>query len=271
MASQRFQDAEARGRRLLDRLNQRIQNPSTEDAICDPIEVHYKVQVSLPESALGFLYCKTINALVDENVSLNDWQLVNIYSAAQNDAAYINPIEGSIICWSNYKERDTNAPENRLQWSEAMFEAYQMLAIRSLQSVKNIRTIWRYWIVNKDTVAIITEGGGQQVENTCYTQFRVGESAFYALLGSPNGSGVVRMLTEHAQAFGRKTIESVRVLKDVSPPTMYFVLSEAEILPVKSQVSKSHAKRLASREAKSEGKRHKRDPSRDEPPGSLRV
>jgi hypothetical protein len=156
-------------------------------------------------------------------------------------------------------ERHT-APENRLQWSQAIFEVYQMLAIRSHQSVKNIRTIWRYWIINNDTNVIATEAkrsGGRQAEHGRYTEFRVGESAFYA---SPNGGGIIRMLTEHAQAFGRKTIESVRVM-NFTPLVMYFVLSEAEILPATPRVSKSRGKRLR-RAAESKRKRLLRNPSR---------
>jgi hypothetical protein len=151
-----------------------------------------------------------------------------------------------------------------------------MLATRRRQSVKNIRTIWRHWIANEDTNAIITEarrGGGQEVEHAGYTEFGAGTSGFYALLGSPNGSGIVRMLTEHAQAFGRKTIESVRVLNPQisNPPTLYFVLSQAEILPVTPRVSKSRARRLLSRSVEVGRKRLRRNPSGDEPPGSLSV
>jgi hypothetical protein len=76
------------------------------------------------------------------------------------------------------------------------------------------------------------------------------------------------MLTEHAQAFGRKTIESVRALKDVSPQTMYFVLSEAEIPLVTPRILESRAKRLSLRSAEAARKLLQRNPSRDGPPGS---
>lgn len=235
--------------------------------------------MSPPESAIDLLRDNICNALVVENVGLDSWQLANIFAKSQILPAYsnyFNPAEGSILCWYNDKRDDTNAPENQLQWSEAIFEVYQMLATRRQQSVKNIRTIWRHWIVNEDTNAIITEarrGDGQEVEHAGYTEFRAGTSGFYALLGSPNGSGIVRMLTEHAQAFGRKTIEGVRVLNPQisSPPTLYFVLSQAEILPVTPRVSKSRARRLLSRSVEVGRKRRRRNPSGDEPPGSLSV
>jgi hypothetical protein len=154
MASSRFQRAETKGRYLFGRLKQRLRDPSTEDAIYDPIEIHYNVRVSSPESALDLLSSDVRDALVDENVGLDDWRLVNIYSISQSDAAYsnyFNPAEGSILCWYNDKRDDTNAPENRLQWSQAIFEVYQMPAMRSQQPVKNTRTIWRHWIINNDT------------------------------------------------------------------------------------------------------------------------
>ena len=64
------------------------------------------------------------------------------------------------------------------------------------------------------------------------------DSGFFALLGCPNGSGIVRMLTDYCDALGRRTVASVRVLLDSgdppNPPSMYFVLADmATTIPAK--------------------------------------
>ena len=51
------------------------------------------------------------------------------------------------------------------------------------------------------------------------------DSGFFALMGCPNGSGIVRMLTDHCDTLGQKTIENVRVLEN-GLLTMYFVLAD---------------------------------------------
>jgi hypothetical protein len=101
MPSLIFQRAETKARCLFDELNQRLQDPSTEDAVYDPIEQNYSVEALPPESALGFLQDWVLDVLRDENVGLEDWQLANIRSTAQTDIAYANYFnlaEGSILC-----------------------------------------------------------------------------------------------------------------------------------------------------------------------------
>ena len=78
-----------------------------------------------------------------------------------------------------------------------------------------------------------------------FEEYRVGDRGFFAILGSPNGSGVVRMLTDHCNAF-RKTIISVRVLNPLLPPmhpTFYFVLAD---YPLVSKVPTKRAKNTIS-------------------------
>ena len=63
-----------------------------------------------------------------------------------------------------------------------------------------------------------------------FTEYRPGDSGFFALLGCPNDKGVVRMLTDHCDALGRKTIACVRVLatRGSVPPTFFFVLADCK-------------------------------------------
>ncbi len=113
-----------------------------------------------------------------------------------------------------------------------------MEAAKPLQELRKIRTIWRFWIVNPDTSIILGEARtySSPEDRGTYIEYRPRETTndggFFALLGCPNGSGVVRMLVDHCKALGNKTIECVRVLNlrdTTSPPTIYFVLADATI------------------------------------------
>ena len=57
--------------------------------------------------------------------------------------------------------------------------------------------------------------GGLRDEALRFTEHRPGDSGFFALLGCANGEGVVRMLTDHCNVLGRRSIACVRVLKDI--------------------------------------------------------
>lgn len=42
---------------------------------------------------------------------------------------FINLDLGFIVCFVNFKKMDKNEPENRLEWSQLMFEAYKEEAV----------------------------------------------------------------------------------------------------------------------------------------------
>ena len=138
----------------------------------------------------------------------------------------------------NDKTRDFIDPQDRLHWSDIIFQAYEMEAARALQPLKFLRTLWRSWIVNLDTDTILGEAksfGNPMDEGLPYTEYHPGgdnDSDFFALLGCPNGSGVLRILTDHCSAVSHTIITSVRVLNSpdsLFPPTRYFVLADCDI------------------------------------------
>jgi len=65
--------------------------------------------------------------------------------------------------------------------------------------------------VNEDTQAIIRKAYKDIKSGITENPqvWRKGTDAFYALLGTVNGKGVVRMLTDSSKSLGRKTIGSV--------------------------------------------------------------
>ena len=159
------------------------------------------------------------NALSDENIDLEAWRSVTVRSRQCAEIVYSNffyPAQGSIFCAYNDKTKDS---KDRLDWSEIVFQTYQTEADWALQSPKLLRTIWRFWIVNPDIDTILGQAKSFDNpihEDSPYMGNRLGDgdndSDFFALLGYPNGSGVVRMLIDHCSTLGIKTITSVRLL-----------------------------------------------------------
>lgn len=62
--------------------------------------------------------------------------------------------QDSIVCADNDKSRDINEPCDCLEWSQILIQFYQTLAFRTLQPTSELRTIWRFWIVNNETIQI---------------------------------------------------------------------------------------------------------------------
>lgn len=94
---------------------------------------------------------------------------------------------------------------------------------------------------------------GHRDDGLPYTEYRQGDGGSFALLGCPNGSGVIRMLIDHCDALGRKTIASVCVVND-SPPVIYFVLAECDITAPASKSKRSQAGQERA------AKRHQKNP-----------
>ena len=105
---------------------------------------------------------------------------------------------------------------------------------RKFSSTQRLRCIfWRRYIVNSATKAILRKARSHvshRDESLPYTEYRQGDSknksGFFALLGCPNGSGVIRMIIDHCNALGHKTIASLGMVDLNSPPMMYFVLAD---------------------------------------------
>ena len=253
--------AEEKGRRLFQRLNQRLHDSTASDVVRGNVEINYTVErFSCPPDHGQ----EVVDALETENIELEGWCSVAVKSRGFSDEIYSNffcPAQGSIFCPLNDKTLDHNDPQDRLHWSDIVFQIYETEAVRARQPLSLLRTVWRFWIVNADTDTILGEAkrfGSPMHEGLPYIEYRPGgdnDSGFFALLGCPNGSGVVRMLTDHCSALGRKTITSVRVLnpsKSLYPPTMYFVLADYDVpAPVtKSKRSLAGQRRDAKRHQK---------------------
>ena len=67
----------------------------------------------------------------------------------------------------------------------------------------------------------------------------------FALLKSLNGNTISRMLADHFNRLGRKTIRSVPILKNVVPPTVAFDLLDFVSAPEPTDILSAKLKRKA--------------------------
>ena len=257
-----YTQAEAKGRLLFQNLQQRLHDSASSDVIHADIEINYDLEaLELPPGVSSEVEV----AFANENIELEDWRMVSVVDRTSSKMIYTNffcPSQGSIFCTEHDKIKDKNDPQDRLQWSEIVFQIHRTDSIKALQSAKDLRSIWRFMIINPDTDKILREAksfGNPHNEGLPYTEYRQGDdgndSGFFALLGCPNGSGIVRMFTDHCTALGHKTITSVRVLNSrdsTDPPTIYFVLADCDVITPanKSKRSRAGQKRDAKRHQK---------------------
>ncbi len=189
--------AESKGRFLFDSLQRRINDPDAHDVVQANVEIHYTVECWEGVADLGTPALE--NALYNDNIDTESWTQLSVTSNGSPDRAYTNYIsatQGSIICANNNKMDNRNDPGSRLQWSEILFQVYQMEASKRLQELGQLRTIWRFWIVNPDITKIIGEAKSfsSSEYGGSYIKYRpsgsTNDSGFFALLGRPNGRGI---------------------------------------------------------------------------------
>ncbi|KAI4199258.1 MAG: hypothetical protein LQ350_004718 [Teloschistes chrysophthalmus] len=233
---------ETKGRNLFARLTQRLNDLGAHDVQTAGIELNYDLG-----SRVAVEPGMDLEALANENLESRNWTEVSVKSKA-------GPKDTN-----NDKEKDKNDPADRLEWSKVMFQVYQKVAMDSLQPMTELRTIWRYWIVNTSTRYILSEAlwfgtSGPPRDFDSFVEYRPGDSGFFAILVCQNGSGVVRMLTDHCDAF-KKTITCVRVLNPIPQlmaPTFYFILADyatISLVPTKRpKKSAAGQKRAAKRQ-----------------------
>jgi hypothetical protein len=254
MAYEVYCAAIEKGRGLFEKLQTHLDDAKTEDVVRDDLTLHYqrRIEAENPRNIEQYLH----RALINEGADFEDWKVVTVWSLDGNsiNAPYLNYIsaEGAVVCNFNDKFLDHNEPEDRLEWSEMLFQIYANVTREAGKPLKNLRTIWRIVISNGDTTTILGEATkkGSGTWQRTFLEFKAGTNGFFALLGCPNGKGIVRMLTEHCNGCGRKTIQSVRIPHLKARHMMYFVLEDAPFsipeLPTPSpKKSKGKERRLA--------------------------
>ncbi|MCJ1246843.1 hypothetical protein MMC30_004052 [Trapelia coarctata] len=137
-----------------------------------------------------------------------------------------NRQQGILIAMSNFKPEAETTP-----WSEVAFAKWYDSTWHRADPT-NLNYVVRHNIENINTNFIMAEAhrkaGKPLTEKVSLWREGFGE-AFYALMGTANGKGVPRMLKDHNEKLGRKTIKGIYTAKSADGQThMIFALRNAD-------------------------------------------
>ena len=121
------------------------------------------------------------------------------------------------------KERGATLPELRY-WSDVVFLQWQIVTVGNA----NLQFVFRLGITNGATLDVlqrILRKHGVVGREVVWTA-REDKEAVAAILGTPNGSGVARLLLHHKRELGHKVVEEVRLVgwkgEGVGEPSLVF-------------------------------------------------
>lgn len=153
-------------------------------------------------------------------------------------AQICNPTAGILIADMNWTafhvsalgidDRMTEAFPPLLHWSDIAFLQYKLACenvFGSAATKLDIRYIFRFSIINSETISILTkivnEHGSGLFEVwpglTIDPQSEQGK----AILGTPNGSGVLHLLAQHQKELGKKSIGKISLFYAPKPGDLY--------------------------------------------------
>lgn len=137
---------------------------------------------------------------------------------------YIDGYNGVVLTAGMFRKNDKNPADKQIFASEMMWQSWVHLAKIEGRAPSHLRTVGQYFVVNGDTKQIIRDalqyssdtGHGPEPGQVEWTPY---DNGFFALLGSPNGKVVSRMLLDHKCHNGHKTIERIILVgnKDKHP------------------------------------------------------
>lgn len=172
-------------------------------------------------------------------------------SSSEGEGLYVNSFHHSgkaIACLHNDKQFDDIT--TRMFWSDIFYNQYRLFIDEYTNDVRmtDLEAIWRMNIINPDTQNVIKACIPHGTNEPCY-EFRDNTRQFFALLGTPNATGIVRMLREYPGAFGRKTIDTIRVFPNGKWFYMCLSLIAAPFSPRKRSrvISRAKERRMAKR------------------------
>ncbi len=155
------------------------------------------------------------------------------------DAIYINwfdPTNGVVIANLNNKDKDKAAPEDKTFPSEILWRSWVKVAKKNSVPLSKLRVVVRYFIINEASKAVIKDTWAYSDftrDEKFHRELTDTDPGFFAVLGSINGYSTMRMLRDHRQAVGFRTVERVLLLKtedgeipkDEQAPTFMMLLS----------------------------------------------
>ncbi|KAL8883811.1 MAG: hypothetical protein Q9205_006481 [Flavoplaca limonia] len=128
---------------------------------------------------------------------------------------------GIIVAKANYRSNDRTASENKLQWSEIMYQTWKLASAQEKEEgkpygpISNLRVVVQDQVENAETLKIVeTAYVNNNWEPDGDPEWRTwtedsAQSFFYSILGTPNVKGTVWLLKDHAAEIGRKDISAI--------------------------------------------------------------
>ena len=180
-------------------------------------------------------------ALAGAGISASNLRYVEVSSRKgrrrDKETAYINYIDGHngvVLTTEMFKVNDQNSPDKQLWASEVIWQSWFHLAKIEERAASCLQTIGQYFVTNEETSQIIWESlqfsaATREGPTTGHVEYTPLDNGFYALLGSPNGKAMMRMLSDHKSHIGYKTVERIVLVGDDSlvldePETRTFLL-----------------------------------------------
>lgn len=121
-----------------------------------------------------------------------------------------------VIAKLNDKDKDKAAPEDKIFPSEILWRSWVKVAKKNSVPLSKLRVITRYFIIIEASKAVIKDTWAYSDftrDEKFHRELTDTDPGFFAVLGSINGYSTIRMLRDHRQAIGFRTVERVLLLK----------------------------------------------------------
>ncbi|KAH6617558.1 hypothetical protein F5144DRAFT_551992 [Chaetomium tenue] len=205
----------SKGRGLYDDLLRRVQDPR-DDPDLPGLGPNHHFNIRPLDTSLD---AETIAAFNDAGHPVTNYILVAVRNLPSPLTAHIaklhDPYQNfahtggkALLCMDNDASRDALFGQKgvgRLYMSDALAETF---AREHGADWRDLEAIWRMNVQNQQTRGLVAALFGDRTDPQ---DFPAGDDSFFALLGSPNGKAVCRMLATYPDMFGRKSISKVRV------------------------------------------------------------
>ncbi|KAG5752864.1 hypothetical protein H9Q70_004499 [Fusarium xylarioides] len=235
-----FDECHIRGRRLWAEFQER-RNTNVPDEQLYPWAGKYTMKTDNDglnplDGAPGDVFNDGLSALkaIGEH---GTWTITEVYSRNSTLEAYRNYIDATgtaLVCAANDKREDSNG-DNRMPFHNLITRVIADTIPH--QRIRNPKWVVQDVMSNLETKNVMSRAfcdfnpnEGRDIVDVFPTN-QDGDSnpIFFALLGTPNVKGILRMLTYYPVLFGHKTILMIRTtLATIGSPTLVIFLGPAE-------------------------------------------
>ena len=165
-------------------------------------------------------------ALAGAGISASNLRYVEVFSKKGRrkgkETAFINYMDGHngvVLTKEMFKINDQNSPDKKLWASEVIWQSWLYIAKIEGRAASCLRVVGQDFVTNEETKQIIWESLNHSAATRegpvrGHVECSPLDNGFYALLGSPNGKTMMRMLSDHKSHIGYKTVERIVLVGD---------------------------------------------------------